>query len=87
MLVLQVERLSALLPTVVADFTNAPDALAATRANARANTPVAEAYRDVKRRVTIDQARCDEIYESRFVRHFYAPPAIKSMKRRWTQEG
>ena len=81
-LVLKLERLSDLLPTVVSDFVGAP--LHEVRTNVGNRRASGNEYERIKRTLKLPKATCDRIYNHRWVRHFYTNSEIEAMKAKWT---
>ena len=83
-LVLKLERLSDLLPTVVSDFVGA--SLQPVRANVGARKETGSTYKAVCDALHVPATVADTIYAHDWVRHFYTPQEIKTFKARWTVE-
>jgi len=83
-LVLKLERLSDLLPTVVSDFVGRE--LQVTQANVRRRTKSGEEYARVKRELSLPAETIDRIYGHEWVRHFYTRDEIEAFRSRWGAE-
>jgi len=83
-LVLKLERLSDLLPTVVSDFVGRE--LQVTRANVRRQTKRGKEYARVKSELSLPTATIDRIYGHEWVHHFYTRDEIESFRSRWGKE-
>lgn len=82
-LVVKLERLSELLPTVISDFVRAPTPLQEVRANAGGQKSTGEVYAEVKNTLRLPEATCEDIYGHPWVRHFYTEAEVATFKRRW----
>jgi hypothetical protein len=83
-LVLKLERLSDLIPTVVSDFVGRE--LQVTRANDRRQTERGDEYARVKSELLLPAATIERIYGHEWVRHFYTQDEIESFRARWGDE-
>ena len=83
-LVLKLERLSDLLPTVVSDLVGRE--LQVTQANVRRRTKSGEEYARVKRELSLPAETIDRIYGHEWVRHFYTRDEIEAFRSRWGAE-
>lgn len=83
-LVLKLERLSDLLPTVVSDFIG--HKLQATRANVRRRSKRGKEYALVKNELTLPATTLERIYSHEWVQHFYTQSEITSFRSRWREE-
>lgn len=54
------------------------------RSNVTANKPYAGEYAEFKRRIRIPEPLLDELYESKFARHFYSPEERARFRARWS---
>lgn len=80
-LVVKLERLSDLLPTVVSDFVGC--ALRSIRANVRRRGARGEEYAKVKNTLSLPAAICERIYGHSWVRHFYTPEEVGAFRSKW----
>lgn len=81
-LVLKVERLSELLPTVVSDFVGTP--LHTVRANVGREKSAGGLYSDIKRTLQLPTSVCQAVYRHEWVRHFYSPSETRAFLRKWS---
>jgi hypothetical protein len=81
-LLLKLERLSELLPTVVSDFVGTP--LQNVRANVGKQKNRGALYAEVKRTLTLPRSVCERTYDHEWVRHFYTADEIASFVRKWS---
>lgn len=81
-LVIKLESLSELLPTVLSDFVDAP--LSEVRANVRSQTKRGEEYAQVKQALRLPEAVLNRIYSHDWVRHFYTQEEIATFRARWS---
>jgi hypothetical protein len=81
-LVIKLESLSELLPTVLSDFVDAP--LAEVRANVRSTKKRGDEYAQVKKMLRLSEAVLDRIYSHDWVRHFYTHEEIATFRARWS---
>ena len=81
-LVVKLERLSELLPTVVSDFVGAP--LQNVRANVRRQKGKGDLYAEVKRTFQVPAPVCEAVYSHDWVHHFYTEAEIATFTRRWS---
>jgi hypothetical protein len=83
-LVLKLEHLSDLLPTVVSDFVGRE--LRVTEANVRRQAKRGEDYARVKSELSLPPMTLDRIYSHEWVRHFYTEDEIEIFQSRWGEE-
>jgi hypothetical protein len=81
-LVVKLERLSGLLPTVVSKFVGT--SLEDTRANVGRDRGRRDSYAQVKRSLQLPASVCTRIYNHDWVRHFYTKEEISAFKSKWT---
>lgn len=82
-LVLRLEDLSELIPTVVSTFVNHKLDTAVARRSEKSHE--AETYRLTKRNVTVSPEACQRIYSTPFVQHFYSEGMIADFTKRWSR--
>ena len=80
-LVVKLERLSDLLPTVISDFVG--HSLRPARANVRRHSEKGEEYTQEKRELSLPASTRTRIYGYDWVRHFYTKDEIKAFMSRW----
>jgi hypothetical protein len=78
-LVLRLEDLDDLIPSVVSDFVDAP--LAVERTNTRSD----DTYQTIKRTFTLPRSALEDIYSQRMVQHFYADHEIEAFIDSWSE--
>ena len=81
-LVLKLERLSDLLPTVVSDFVGVP--LQEERSNVGHRKERGDKYSQVKQSLQVPEPIRNRIYSHKWVRHFYTEEEISSFNDRWS---
>lgn len=80
-LVLKLERLSDLLPTVVSDFVGTP--LQEVRANVGQRKASGDAYQRAKAAFRLPEATAAWIYDHAWVRHFYTADERAAFRAKW----
>jgi hypothetical protein len=80
-LVLKLERLSDLLPTVVSDFVGAP--LREVQANVGHRRSSGDQYEYMKKSLQLPESVVRRIYNHDWVQHFYTSEEISALKTRW----
>jgi hypothetical protein len=78
-LVLRLEDLDDLIPSVVSDFVGSQ--LAVERTNTRSN----DTYRTIKQTFTLPPSTLERIYSQRMVRHFYSDREIDAFIDSWSE--
>jgi hypothetical protein len=81
-LVLKLERLSDLLPTVVSDFVGTP--VQEVQANVGYRRSSGDQYERMKRSLHLPKSVVHRIYSHNWVQHFYTSEEIAALKARWT---
>ena len=79
LLILTLERLSDLVPTVLSDFVGT--SLELKKARIRTD----EVYKRVKEQLTLSESNVRRLYDHPWMRHFYAEQDIERFVRRWTE--
>jgi hypothetical protein len=69
---------------VIADFLGLKK-LKLVRANVAAHKSYADIYRKFKESIVIPERLLDEMYESKYARHFYSSKEIQSFRERWSR--
>jgi len=82
-LVVRLENLSELIPTVVSDFVDRK--LEVIPARRRTDSRDGETYRRVKRKLALSPEVCRKIYATPLVRHFYSEHMISKFTNRWSR--
>jgi hypothetical protein len=83
-LLLRTEDLDRTLGPALQEFLDLPKPPALVRANQRAQSEQAPAYREVLDRFRLEPAVVEEIYARRLSRHFYPDAMLEAFHRRWT---
>lgn len=78
-LVIRMEDLSRVGPEAIAHFLDLREPLKLVDTNVRKDP----AYAWVLENTRLSQARLDQVYASRFVRHFYSDEAVNAFARKW----
>jgi len=78
-LVLRLEDLDDLIPSVVSDFVDAP--LTVERANTRSD----DTYQTIKRTFALPTSTLERVYSQRMVQHFYADREIEAFIDSWSE--
>nr|WP_259060078.1 putative capsular polysaccharide synthesis family protein [Salinibacter ruber] len=81
-LVLKLERLSELIPTVVSSFVG--EKLSVVRANEGQKKNYADYYREVLDRFDLSEETCRRIYDHAHTTHFYTPDETHQFVEKWT---
>lgn len=84
-LLIRLEDLNKNLPAAMKDFLGIENVYM-TKTNIGDDKNYADAYKFVKKYITISKEICDKIYNSKYVKHFYSSNEIKEFKRYWTCE-
>lgn len=79
LLILRLEDLSRVGPTVLADFFGLPGPVQLLAGNKQTHS----AYRRLIENFRVPEALADKIYSTRLVRHFYDEALIRSFRARW----
>lgn len=82
-LVLKLERLSELLPTIVSDFIGTP--LRSVQANVGRQKRNGVRYAEMKQTLQLPASVCEAIYDHEQIRHFYAEAEIEAFTERWAE--
>lgn len=85
-LLIRLEDLSAKGPMAIADFLGLGEPLTIVDSNRRADSTAKDVYQDVRDGISLDPALVEEIYSSRFVRHFYNEAMINEFISTWTRK-
>ena len=84
-LVIRLEDLSEKGPEAISAFLCLEKPLKLQKGNLRSDSKSAEAYNEVLREIYLSPALCQEIYSSRFVKHFYSEKMIQEFMLKWTK--
>ena len=68
---------------VIADFLDLDD-FEIVRSNVRSEKPEARKYADFKRRIRMPAALLDQMYDSKFARHFFSKEELALFRKRWS---
>lgn len=80
-LVLKLEKLSELLPTIVSSFVGT--SLQEVRANVGSEKKNGDLYSAVRARLQLPESTLRAIYDSHWVRHFYTLQEVRAFKAKW----
>ncbi|MAS33197.1 MAG: hypothetical protein CL610_04265 [Anaerolineaceae bacterium] len=81
-LLIKTEMDDATKSQVVGDFVDV-DGFTVSRRNVGETKSYGETYKAFKQKLVVPPEKLDEIYESRYAQHFFAPDEIHAMRRRW----
>jgi hypothetical protein len=83
-LVLKLERLSDLIPTVVSSFVG--EELSVVQANRGKKKDYSDYYQEVLKRFQLTEKDCREVYGHNHITHFYTSEEIKKFVERWSSQ-
>ena len=83
-LLIRMEDISNKGPAAISDFLGIKTALAFEMINARGKSADKEMYKQVVNGIRLDPSECRQIYESKFVRHFYNAEFVEECILKWT---
>lgn len=83
LLVMRLEDLSEKGPLVISEFLNLKEPLKLKKYNIRSESEDKDIYYEVQNDIKIKWSLCEDIYSSKFVRHFYNEQLIKTFISRW----
>jgi len=86
LLVLRCELDDRMKSQAIADFLGL-DGFEIVHSNVGSNKPYADLYAEFKRRISIPPALLDQMYNSRFSRHFYSEEEREQFRARWSGNG
>lgn len=84
-LVLRMEDLSRIGSIVISEFLGLTESIPLVHANVRSAKNEGKAYQLVKTKFKLSRAFCEEVYSSRFVRHFYSKAMVDEFIRKWSR--
>ncbi|GAA0873253.1 hypothetical protein GCM10009117_24000 [Gangjinia marincola] len=79
LLVLHMEKIDALMPTVISEFLSVENSLTSIRSNVQQNST----YKDAVSNVKIPNEILDRVYSSKLMAHFYSEEKRIEFKKRW----
>lgn len=82
-LVMRLEDLSSKGPQAIGDFLSLLGPLKIIDENVRTKSQEKSTYQQVVKSVSLDMETCSEIYDSKFVRHFYSQAMIDTFMIKW----
>lgn len=83
-MIIQVERLSDVIEGALSDFVNFP--LRMVRANVGGKKERGSKYSQVKKQIRLSSVICRDLYDSRWMRHFYSEQQIRDFTKKWSSE-
>jgi len=85
LLVLKLEKLRDCAKDAFAEFLNLND-FELVRANEASDKWYAELYQEFKQQVALPQSYADQLYQSRYMEHFYTEDESAALRKKWCRE-